>query len=288
MAIKIIILVPNHFFSFSSSSGSIVLESLALDGCKNLTSLDDIFGDFAAADAGVTDLRVGLKNLTVTRAPALETCRVAGFRHLRRLDLRHCGVARLHLDAALPSLEDVDLSGNAWTHFDASDVIGGAPNLKTLALSNCTNLESVILSSPPAARASGLLVNLVTLILDDNPNLVSVCPWFLRSAPNIATVSMERCPRLGFPAATLSDTRFFPALQRVGLAETSLACDCDLLQLNRSHVNVELAQSLQSELRRRKVCSHNGTDLSVDAFFSDPARCRFLNRQKQFRTNICD
>ncbi len=150
--------------SFSSGSGSIVLETITLEGCKNMTSLSNVFeltslhseGLFNSID--IEKYRDDLRNLTVTLTPSLTELTAKGFRSLRRLNLRHNGISAIKLDAALPNLVDIDLSGNPVTHFNADDVTSASQSLKKLVLSNCSKLQSIDFA---AKNSPGLLVNLV-------------------------------------------------------------------------------------------------------------------------------
>jgi len=155
---------------------------VVLDGCKNLTSLNEVFDVSNATTFDASKFRDVVKNLTVTQSTELKHCDVAGFRFLRRLILRQNGIVSFELQSALPNLETIDLSENPMTRFIASDVISAAPNLKKLVLTNCSNLERVDFtgSSFPSEKSQGLLVSLESLVLDDNPRLAFVCPWFLR------------------------------------------------------------------------------------------------------------
>ena len=129
-----------------------------------MTSLANIFeltsqhseGLFNSID--IEKYRDDLKNLTVTFTPSLTKLTAKGFRSLRRLNLRHNGISAIKFDAALPNLEDIDLSGNPVTHFNADDVTRASKSLKKLVLSNCSKLQSIDFA---AKNSPGLLINLV-------------------------------------------------------------------------------------------------------------------------------
>ena len=267
-----------YFFILSSGSGSIVLETIVLEGCNNLTSINDIFNVDSEDDIfnlSVETFRDELKNLTVTKSPSLKHLLGAfGFRFLRQLNLRNNGIVSLELEAILPNLEDLDLSGNPVTRFVPYDVTRKTPLLKKLVLTNCSNLESIEFSSLGAKKTSGLLVTLETLILDDNPNLVRVCPWFIRSAPNLKYVSFNRCPKLEVLPGIFTDHRFFPILEKIDFSETSVSCDCSLHLQNATHINVVLAEIFRRELHRQKTCRYNSTTMPVDHFFGSSELCQ--------------
>ena len=225
--------------------------------------------------------RDNVKNLTVTHALRLTRFDIERFRSLRQLILRQNGIITLELKSILPNLEILDLSENPMTQFTASDVISVAPSLKTLILSNCSNLERIEFTNSiflDEKLAPGLLVSLDNLVLDDNPNLSFVCSWFLRSAPNLSTVSLKNCPRLEIEAGVFVDRRFFPSLTNVASPGTPLLCDCALFPGNKSHVNGDLAQRFRDQLERQKVCRHNSSSVNVDSFLNDaPEACQVEN-----------
>ena len=248
-----------------------------MDGCKNLTSLTDIFSVTSTFDA--LKYRDVVRDLTVTNATLLRHCDVVGFRFLRRLTLRRNAIEAIEFSNVLTNLETLDLSENPLTRFVASDVIGVTPNLKTLILSNCSDLEQILLANSnfPTDKPPELLVSLESLVLDDNPRLVFICPWFLRSAPNLLRVSINRCPKLDIDPGVFVDSRFFPALKDIELSETSLTCDCSLLPQNKSNLNPDLVQKFRDDLRQQNVCRHNLTTVSVESFFNGVEACQLEN-----------
>ena len=265
---------------FSSGSGSIVLETIVLEGCKNLTSLDDVFDvtpEFGVSNFSLEKFRDELKNLTVTRTPSLKDLSLFGFRFLRRLSLRNNGIVSFELQAILPNLEDLDLSGNPVTHFVAYDVTSLTPVLKKFVLTNCSKLESVEFSSSGTKKSSGLLVSLESLILDDNLSLGQVCPWFFRSAPNLKFVSLNRCPKLEVLPGIFTDKRFFPTIEKVEFSGTPLSCDCSLVLQNATHINDVLSETFRSELHGQKTCRFNSTTITVEAFFDNSELCQDEN-----------
>ena len=272
------------YFFFSSDGGKIHLETITLEGCDNLTSLDDILDISTEANSTseFEGFRDDITNLTVTRSRRLiEIQAWNGFPSLRRLTLRHNGIQKIKLYSILPNLEFVDLSGNPVTHLIASDLTSYAPNLKELVISNCTELTRIDFAKVSAKNSPELLVNLDSLNFDDNPKLSVVCPWFLRSAFNLSFVSVNRCPKLDLLPGMFIDTRFFPVLKTVRWEGTPAECDCALAtpqqQQNENatiHVNENLLQSLQQELSRHNYCRQNSILISVDKFFSDPEVCQ--------------
>ena len=219
--------------------------------------------------------------MTVTRSYRLNDVKTShDFRSLRRLTLRHNAINNFELRRTFQNLEFVYLSGNPVTHFIASDLTNFAPNLKVLVIANCTELERVDFAKFPA-KSSDLLVNLDTLILDDNPKLTTVCPWFLRSAFNLTFVSLNRCPKLDVLPGMFIDKRFFPVLKTLRWEGTPAQCDCALAtppqEQNENatiHVNENLLQSVRKELGRHNYCRENSTLISVDKFFGDPEKCQ--------------
>jgi hypothetical protein len=282
---KAIINQPCFYFYFSSESGTIHLEAITLEGCDNLRSLDDIFDIVDNSTLSNSTLEISLyghdlKNLTVTQSRQLTDIKTSnGFRSLRRLILRHNGINNFELQSIFENLEFVDLSGNPITHFIASDLTNYAPNLKVLVIANCTELKRIDFSSFPA-KSSGLLVNLDTLILDDNPRLTVVCPWFLRSAFNMSFVSLNRCPKLDVLPGMFLDIRFFPVLKTLRWEGTPAQCDCALAALQQQnenatiYVNKNLFQSVRQELDRHNYCRENSTLISIEKFFGDPGKCQ--------------
>ena len=115
-----------------------------------------------------------------------------------------------------------------------------------------------------------------TLILDNNPELLTICPWFLRSAPNLFFVSLNQCPKLDLLPGIFIDQRFFPKLEKVDWEGTTCRCDCNLARINATaHDNVNLVQIFREELKRQNVCRDNSSkSISVESFFDNPEMCQ--------------
>ena len=187
-------------------------------------------------------------------------------------NLRHLKLNNTNLpssfNSALPNLEAIELESIDEETFNAAHLFSW-PNLKSFSLTHSPTLVSVVLRSTgdltiPINDTFGALER---VRIASNPNLVSVCPWAVKSAPQLINLDLSNNPKLAVYPSSFQST----SLAKISFENSSFLCDC------------HISSSLASVMSKQACLSDNATTLTLNEYLDS---CQDDQEQAQPATKI--
>ena len=128
------------------------------------------------------------------------------------------------LSPSLDRLETLNLNRiQNLIHFNFATLTAW-PRLTSLAINECPDLTDITLSAEEDSESVRSHSALTRIDLSSNPKLSKVCPWALRSAPNLRALELSNNPSLWIYPSVLQP---LPSLQNVTLSGSR--CDCHVV-----------------------------------------------------------